>query len=256
MHEGLEEIMSWFPCANSARGTSKGSIDCAHFSTPRVTQLRTACNTQTQDKRLPGENVGDIVGHRLVLGLLLLFPHLFFSSSSLPPCSAPSASCSPPPAQTALPGRTQLRRQQHEQLSPPSSSPPPPLSSCPRRHAKRGRRVRRSQLPRLQGSPATAWRAAGSHPVRSAARGPGSRRLPGRSPGGLLFSRRAECVSRASTSHALAVLCPRGEWCVNSAMAITTLCRSCLSHERRRRSLLRRTAPSPHSSRPAITASR
>ena len=42
---------------------------------------------------------------------------------------------------------------------------------------------------------------------------------------------------------ALAVFCPREEWCVLSARAIATVIRSCLSHERSRRCRRRCAAP-------------
>ena len=44
---------------------------------------------------------------------------------------------------------------------------------------------------------------------------------------------------------ALALVWPLEAWCVNSARAIATLCCSCSSHERKRRCLRRRAAPSP-----------
>ena len=44
---------------------------------------------------------------------------------------------------------------------------------------------------------------------------------------------------------ALAILCPLEEWCLNSARTTATLGRSCLSRDRRRRSLQPRAAPSP-----------
>ena len=88
--------------------------------------------------------------------------------------------------------------------------------------------------------------------MRSLLCGPGSSGRPGRSPGGGVFcARRPECVACPHTP-ALAIVCPREEWCVYSARAIATLCRSCFSHERRRRCLRRRAAPSPSTSPPAI----
>ena len=69
--------------------------------------------------------------------------------------------------------------------------------------------------------------------VRSLLCGPGSTRLPGRTPGGGVFCpRRASCVSCTTSSlMAVAVYCLRGaEWCVASATAIATVIRSWRCH--------------------------
>ena len=65
-----------------------------------------------------------------------------------------------------------------------------------------------------------------------------------------------QCNSRSS-SPALAMLCPREEWCNFSARATATVIRSCRNTERSRRSLRRRALPVPPSapSRAAITTS-
>ena len=55
------------------------------------------------------------------------------------------------------------------------------------------------------------------------------------------------CSRSTSSLLAVAVLCPREEWCVASATAIATVIRSCLYHEWRRRSRLRRAEPPPRS---------
>ena len=87
--------------------------------------------------------------------------------------------------------------------------------------------------------------------VRSLLCGAGSKRQPGRTPGGGVFCARGpECVS-STTSLALSVLCPRrawydtgptpngAEWCWATDRANATLSCSCLHHERWRRSRLR-----------------
>ena len=51
------------------------------------------------------------------------------------------------------------------------------------------------------------------------------------------------CSSTCPHTPALAVFCPREEWCVLSARAIATVIRSCLSHERSRRCRRRCAAP-------------
>ena len=80
----------------------------------------------------------------------------------------------------------------------------------------------------------------------------GSPRQGGREPwGGWGFCRRgASHLSLCPSSPALSFLCPLEEWCLYSDRAIATLCRSCRSHERKRRSLRRRAAPSPLSRAP------
>ena len=80
----------------------------------------------------------------------------------------------------------------------------------------------------------------------------GSPRQGGREPwgGGGSCRRGASYLSLCPSSPALSFLCPREEWCLNSDRAIATLCRSCRSHEHRRRSLRRRAAPSPSSRAP------
>ena len=65
-------------------------------------------------------------------------------------------------------------------------------------------------------------------------------------------ARRPPFVSCSTPSLALALVWPLEAWCVNSARAIATLCRSCFSHERRRRCLRRRAAHSPSTLPPAI----
>ena len=80
---------------------------------------------------------------------------------------------------------------------------------------------------------------------------PGLQREARPLPRGVLCARRLECVACSTSFLALALVWPLEAWCVYSARAIATLCRSCFSHERRRRSLRRRAAPSP-SSPPAI----
>ena len=93
--------------------------------------------------------------------------------------------------------------------------------------------------------------------MRSLLCGPGSSGRPGRSPGGGVFcARRAECVACSTSSLALALVWPLEAWRVYSARAIATLCRSCFSHERRRRCLRRRAAPSPSSPPANIMTSR
>ena len=69
--------------------------------------------------------------------------------------------------------------------------------------------------------------------VRSLRCGPGSRRLPGRTPGGGVFCpSRAACASCTTSSlMAVAVFCLRGgEWCTASATAIATVIRSWRCH--------------------------
>ena len=51
------------------------------------------------------------------------------------------------------------------------------------------------------------------------------------------------CSSSRAHPPALANFCPREEWCNFSARAIATVCRSCLSMARSRRSLLRFAEP-------------
>ena len=67
--------------------------------------------------------------------------------------------------------------------------------------------------------------------------GPGSRRLPGRTPGsGGFCARRPSCCSCSTPSPTQAIFGPLGAvWCVNSARVIATVIRSCRSHERSRR---------------------
>ena len=65
-------------------------------------------------------------------------------------------------------------------------------------------------------------------------------------PGGGRFCARGPSYSSWTSSSLMTVadFCPREEWCVASAIAITTAIRSCRSHERRRPSLLRLAEPS------------
>ena len=95
--------------------------------------------------------------------------------------------------------------------------------------------------------------------LRSLLCGPGSARLPGRTPGGGAgCARRPSCVTCSSTSLALAaVFCPRRApfccistfsfgpalWWRAAARAMRTVCCSCRSIERSRRSRRRRAAP-------------
>ena len=69
---------------------------------------------------------------------------------------------------------------------------------------------------------------------------------------GRFYARRPTCFSWTSPSLALSLVWPLEAWCVYSARATATLCRSCFSHERKRRCLRRRAAPSPSTSPPAI----
>ena len=115
--------------------------------------------------------------------------------------------------------------------------------------------------------------------LRSLLCGPGSARLPGRTPGGgAVCARRPSCVACSSTSLALAaVFCPRGApfccistfstgpalWWRAAARAMRTVCCSCRGIERSRRSRRRRAAPegcppesamkSRHKERPKFT---
>ena len=93
--------------------------------------------------------------------------------------------------------------------------------------------------------------------VRSLRCGPGSRRLPGRTPGsGGFCARRPTCFSCSTPSLVLVtVLSARRpscavstfgyEWWDTFASTAATVCCSCRNHERRRRCLRRFAAPSP-----------
>ena len=122
-----------------------------------------------------------------------------------------------------------------------------------------------ASTPSAEASASDATTRRGSFPeerrtVRSLLCGPGSTRLPGRTPGGgVLCPRRASCASCTTSSLALApVFCPRrAAYCCSStcfsngpalwwsaaARAMRTVCCSCRSIERSRRSRRRRAAP-------------
>ena len=117
---------------------------------------------------------------------------------------------------------------------------------CNKFCSRRNRRVVPStpSSPRSAGTTRRGASPAECRTVRSLRCGPGSRRLPGRTPGsGGFCARRPSCCSCSTPSPTLAIFGPLGAvWCVISARVIATVIRSCRSHERSRRCRLRAAA--------------
>ena len=119
--------------------------------------------------------------------------------------------------------------------------------------SRRNRRVVKStpSSPRSAGTTRRGASPAECRTVRSLRCGPGSKRLPGRTPGsGGFCARRPSCCSCSTSSLALApVFGPRGAafccalWCVAAARAMRTVSCSCRHHERSRRSRRRLATP-------------
>ena len=119
--------------------------------------------------------------------------------------------------------------------------------------SRRNRRVVPS-TPSSKRSAGTTWRGASPaecRTVRSLRCGPGSKRLPGRTPGsGGFCARRPSCCSCSTPSLVLVtVFCARrpswavstlgNEWSDTVASTTATVCCSCRNHERSRRCLRR-----------------